>query len=529
MALHNSDVNRFMAFGMAGLSVVADSLSTLKHDNVYPVRNEKGLTVDFVRANPSNDVPYFGNNDDRADDMAVKVSTRFHEELDKQPLYRGAKATLAALTITSNVVYGLATGASPDGRSAGDPFAPGANPMHGRDTNGALASLSSVAKIPYGRCLDGISNTFCVIPSALGFEAEKRPKSLVSLLDGYFRKKAQHLNVNVLHRELLEDADKHPEKYPNLSIRVSGYCVKFTRLSPAQRKEVIDRTMHSSSVAMSNNSIQALQSRDGLLLDDISKGVKGSVYSIESFTTADGPGIRCNVFLQGCPKRCVFCCNPETWDAVDPEKNHKAAITDVEIASVLNQYKEYLVPQNGGLTVSGGEPLMQPDFVASLFRRSHAMGLTNCLDTACYGTEEDWEKVLKETDYVMLCLKGMDNQVASDVARHPSRFMARSKAFARYIKEKHADHIKLSLRWVLLKGITDTPDEMNSLIEFASALGPVFTHVELIPYHVLGRPKYDQMGEEYALKDMDPYDMDDAASVQEQLRVAGVETMLSVV
>uniref|UniRef100_A0A7S3KVD7 formate C-acetyltransferase n=2 Tax=Amphora coffeiformis TaxID=265554 RepID=A0A7S3KVD7_9STRA len=299
MALHNSNVNRLMAFGIAGLSVVADSLSAIKHGDVFPVRNDKGLTVDFIRANPSGDLPVFGNNDDRVDKIAIEVVERFHEELQKQPLYRNAKATVAALTITSNVVYGKNTGATPDGRAAGEAFAPGANPGHGRDQNGVLASLSSVAKLPYEKCMDGISNTFCVLPSALGFDPEQRPTTLVTLLDGYFGQNAHHLNVNVLSRELLEDADKNPEKYPNLSIRVSGYCVKFSRLSPAQRKEVMARTMHSSSVAHSVTSVQALRARSNGRLDpSMAVGVKGSVYSIESFTTSDGPGIRTNVFLQ---------------------------------------------------------------------------------------------------------------------------------------------------------------------------------------------------------------------------------------
>ena len=531
MALHNSNVNRLMAFGLAGLSVVADSLSTLKHDQVFPVRNEKGLTVDFIRRSPSKSIPFFGNNDDRVDEIAVKVTERFYKELERQPLYRNAKATVSVLTITSNVVYGKNTGATPDGRLAGEPFAPGANPMHSRDQNGALASLSSVAKLPYEMCLDGVSNTFCTIPSALGFEPEKRPRSLVTLLDGYFGKNAQHINVNVLNREVLEDADRHPEKYPNLSIRVSGYCVKFTRLSPAQRKEVLARTMHSTGVAASTNTVHALRSQNVPYFKpfEITSGVKGSVYSIETFTTSDGPGIRTNVFLQGCPKRCLFCCNPETWDVVDPNQSPESAITDLEIASMIEKYKEFLVPQNGGLTVSGGEPLLQPEFVASLFRRAHDMGVTTCLDTACHGSEEDWEKVLKETDYVMLCLKGMDDDVANDIARHPSRFMSRAKAFARYISDSHRDHIKLSLRWVLLRGKTDTDDELNRLIEFTDELSPVFTHVELIPYHELGRSKYDELGLDFPLNSMQSYNLKDAEQVQLRLQSAGVKTSLAMV
>jgi formate C-acetyltransferase len=300
MSLHNSNVNRFCAFGLTGLSVVADSLSTLKHDNVFPVRNDKGLTVDFLRENPILKVPLFGNNDSRVDDLATKVISRFVEEVEKQPLYRNAKATVSALTITSNVVYGKNTGSTPDGRAAGEPFAPGANPMHGRDQSGALASLTSVAKLPYYKCLDGISNTFCTLPSALGLDPQKRPRTLVSLLDGYFRTKAQHLNVNVLSRELLEDADKHPERYPNLTVRVSGYCVKFNRLSPVQRKEFIARTMHSSGAASLNSRVKKWNpSIDRAAVASAESAIRGTVYSLETFSTTDGPGIRSIVFMQG--------------------------------------------------------------------------------------------------------------------------------------------------------------------------------------------------------------------------------------
>ncbi len=243
LALHDTEVKRLMAFGVAGLSVLADSLSAIRYAKVTPVKSDEGIICDFTI---EGDFPTYGNDDDRVDLIAKEIVERFIAELRKHKTYRDSTHTLSVLTITSNVVYGKKTGSTPDGRKDGDAFAPGANPMHNREKNGAVAALNSVAKIPYDACQDGVSNTFSIVPASLGENQDEQTKHLVDLLDGYFIQNAHHLNVNVLNKEKLMDAYENPGKYPNLTIRVSGYAVNFHRLSREQQREVIQRTFHTS-------------------------------------------------------------------------------------------------------------------------------------------------------------------------------------------------------------------------------------------------------------------------------------------
>jgi formate C-acetyltransferase len=243
MALHDRDVLRTMAFGIAGLSVVADSLAAIKYGEIHVIRDKTGLAVDYKNKS-KNTPPQFGNNDDRVDSIAVDIVTRFMQKIRKHPTYRSATHTQSVLTITSNVVYGKHTGNTPDGRRKGEPFGPGANPMHGRDSHGWLASCLSVAKLPYKHSLDGISYTVSVAPQKAHLSDKELVDAAVKAFDLYFGQGGFHMNLNLIDKETLEDAMKHPDKYPQLTIRVSGYAVNFVRLTPEQQRDVISRTFH---------------------------------------------------------------------------------------------------------------------------------------------------------------------------------------------------------------------------------------------------------------------------------------------
>jgi len=539
LALHDTNLHRFMAFGIAGLSVVTDSLSAIKYGQVVPQRDATGIATAF---DIMGSFPHYGNDDDRADDLAVEICEGFQAELAKHHIYREAQPTLSVLTITSNVVYGAATGATPDGRLDGEPFAPGANPMHGRDNSGALASLASVAKLPYHHCLDGISNTFCLVPSALGrgeannFE-ELRERNLSTLLDGYFQRSAHHINVNVLSLELLADARDHPERYPNLTVRVSGYAVHFIKLTDAQQREVMRRTMHAGNAVVPRvkelspellEDAQDIEDLGGLVVaprKNEEAVVRGAVSSVDSYSTTDGPGIRCVLFLQGCPKRCGYCANPECQPRVrDLDRCPEVAMSDGEVQALLAGYQSFLRPNGGGVTLSGGEPLLQPEFCRAVFVRAHGMGLTTALDTSGYGEPSTWARVLPHTDTVLFCPKAMDASLHRQIVGMDSS--QRSQEFARFIVE-HFPSVRLLLRWVLLKGLTDTEAELTALAAFAKSLGPQVEAVDLLPYHELGREKYEKLGRPYPMEGTEPYLRTDALAARWRLADLGVKVRLA--
>ena len=384
MALHDYAPLRTMAFGIAGMSVVADSLSAIKYAKVHVVRDETGLITDYQT---EGEFPVFGNNDNRVDQLAAWLVSTFMNKLRKYPTYRNALHTQSVLTITSNVVYGKATGNTPDGRRKGEPFAPGANPMHGRDSHGIHASAASVAKIPYRDAADGISLTTTLVPEGLGRTAEDRITNLTAILDAFFGSTGYHMNVNVLNRDTLLDAMDHPEKYPSLTIRVSGYAVNFVRLTPraadGRHQPHVPRSADMRHEPSDHRRVTPLEAKSPFELRvDLGKHVPesdvraalatGDMGFLHSFTTGsavDGPGVRVVAWTAGCMWRCLYCHNPDTWTM-----SNGIPVTLARATEELRKYRHGLKVMSGGFTLSGGEPLMQHRFAVKLFARPRGDG-----------------------------------------------------------------------------------------------------------------------------------------------------------
>ena len=478
MALIDTKVERSFATGIAGFSHVVDSLSAIKYAKVKAIRDEDGITTDFQ---VEGDFPRYGNDDDRADEIATTLLSTFLEKLKHIHTYRDSKPTTSILTITSNVVYGKATGSLPDGRKAGEPLAPGANPSYGAEQNGLLASLNSVAKLDYEDALDGISNTQTINPDALGHSDDERSENLVHVLDGYFDQGAHHLNVNVFGKEKLIDAMEHPEKeeYANFTIRVSGYAVKFIDLTREQQLDVIARTCHDRMYIMDN------------------KQIKGYVHSLESFGSVDGPGVRYVIFFSGCAMRCQFCHNPDTWKMKQGE-----LYTADELLKKALRYKGYW-GSKGGITVSGGEPLLQMDFLTEFFKKAKAEGVHTNLDTSGnpFTDQEPWHsgwlELMKYTDLVMLDIKQIDEQEHIKLTGHSNKNIL---AMARELSDMKKP---VWIRHVLVPDGSDKDEYLHRLADFIHTLSNV-ERVEVLPYHTLGKFKWENLGLSYPLEGVNP-------------------------
>ena len=481
MALVDTNPRINLAYGVAGLSIALDSLSAIKYAKVTARRNDIGLTEGF---DIQGEFPCFGNDNDKVDHLGVDLVYFFSEELKKLPVYKNARPTLSLLTITSNVMYGKKTGATPDGRAKGVAFAPGANPMHGRDKNGAIASLSSVAKLRYRDSQDGISNTFSIVPKSLGATEEDRVENLVTMMDGYFTKGAHHLNVNVLNREMLYDAMEHPEKYPQLTIRVSGYAVNFVKLSREHQLEVISRSFH-----------------ERMYSDLLNMTI--NVHSYESMGTFDGPGLRLVVFLQGCNFRCLYCANPDTiagkgGTPTPPE----------EIVRMAMSQRPFF-GKRGGVTFSGGEPTFQAKALVPLVRELKEKGIHVCIDSNGGIWNEEVEELFKLTDLVLLDIKEFNP------ARHQALTGRSNEQTIRTAAWLEENEKPFWLRYVLVPGYSDFEEDIRRLGE---ALGKykMVQRVEILPYHTLGVHKYEAMEQEYKLKDVKentPEQLEKAAEV----------------
>ena len=530
MALHDRDILRTLACGIAGLSHATDSLSAIKHAKVRPVRDTRGLIVDFQI---DGEFPCFGNNDDQADDIAKKLVSTMMNKIRMYPSYRGATHTQSVLTITSNVVYGKATGNTPDGRKKGEPFAPGANPSNGRDTHGALAALMSVAKIPYDDAEDGISLTLSVVPSALGSVQEQMERG-VNALDAYFSSGGFHVNINVLNRDTLQDAMKHPEKYPQLTIRVSGYAVNFVKLTREQQLDVINRTFHGSAVGKrtmsdmrSGSRYELLRARKGVAetkaagdyyavhpgdIEEIKEedDLVGYVHSYEVGSTVDGPGLRFVGFLTGCLLRCQYCHNPDTW-----HKHNGRPVTVSRAMQQIGKYVQVLKISKGGITLSGGEPMVQKPFVLRIFRRCKELGLHTCMDTSGRLGDRFTDQELMDIDLNLLDIKSGDPETYEKVTHQPL------KPTLDYAHRLSALGRPMWVRFVLVPGLTDAWDNVEKVADICAGLKSL-QRVEILRFHQMGKIKWEKLGLDYPLANVEPPSAELSERVRGQFRSRGL-------
>ena len=532
MALHDGTILRTLACGIAGLSVAADSLSAIKYATVRPVRDASGLVVDYKI---EGEYPAFGNDDDRVDEIAVMIVEHFMRMLRTHPAYRGAVHTQSVLTITSNVVYGKSTGNTPDGRRAGMPFAPGANPMNGRDSHGMLASALSVAKLPFAEAQDGISLTTTIIPSGLGRTPGEQVTNLVGILDAYTKAKGYHLNVNVLNRETLVDAMEFPGEVsaaedPGVRLRrefrathpgAAAGChqphVPHQRMTIASHGTVslgMPRRsclgVHESGASSGGSPIPAELRH--LELQALRTGAAASVHSWELVTAVDGPGTRMTLFLSGCPLRCQYCQNPDTWRMRD------GIFTPIEeIVSRLSSYRDLFESTGGGVTVSGGEPLMQSTFVAWLFAECRRLGVHTALDTSgCLGGHAS-DQLLDDTSLVLLDVKSGTEETNHTVT---GRALQPTVEFGDRLAQLG---IPVWVRFVLVPGLTDDVDNIDAVARIVARWANV-ERVEVLPFHQIGRSTWQKLGLDYTLDGVLPPSAQLQERVREQFRAVGLLT-----
>ena len=439
----------------------------------------RGIVVDY---RVEGEFPTYGNDDDRVDEIAVDLVHRFMEKVRRHPTYRNAVHTQSVLTITSNVVYGKHTGNTPCGRRAGDPFAPGANPMNGRDTHGMVAAALSVAKIPYEDAEDGISLTTTVTPDGLGRTQDERVGNLVGVLDGYVAEGGFHMNVNVLDRKTLEDAMKHPEKLPAAHHPRVGLRGQLRPPHPGAAAGRHQPHVPRERLAVPHAHARAAAAAPGTARD-------GRVHSWDVSTGVDGPGTRLVVFLAGCPLRCLYCQNPDTWHMRD---GRHCGVADIERR--MRRYARFVTTAGGGVTVSGGEPLLQPAFTRDVFEAAKRLGLHTALDTQGSSGARADDRLLAATDLVLLDIKAGSEDTCQ---RLTGGALAPALAFADRLAELGTP---VWVRYVLVPGWTDAPEEIEAVADRCAALANV-ERVDVLAVPQLGRSKYERLGLQPPLAD----------------------------